>query len=216
MGKEVDSSALVDLNRILRLAGGQMSPGTELDDGRLDQVIDVIPVVRRGLALPSTTGLFYCYLTNIHDVADDEESIENPYEIQGSHVVAPYPAPVPEDKDFWLLGASVLPSSLSPAPSSALLFLDPIAAEQGWGADSNAAGVLSNNAQFIARWDSTLSESGFIFMVTEAGDPYVTINRRIRRGTSIRFASTSTAAGNVQCVMLCALFQIGIGQDIVI
>lgn len=185
---------------------------TELEDGILNQTIDVLPVIRRSLSLAETTGLFWCYMQNVHGAADDEASVQDPYAPVGA--IPPYPSIVPNDFDFYLLSAGVIRSAGAGGLTGAAVQLDPIAAQQGWGVDDTGGALVINSRQTVAFWDNIVTVAGIDFGENAAsGTTTIRVAQRIRRGTTIDFITTSAAAATFQLVMLCALMPVATGQD---
>ena len=75
-----------------------------VDDDSVSLVLPVVPnIARRSLASQPTGGWFTGLLENNHVSDDAIISTANVYNI-GDDAVAPWPAPVPNEFDVWLLG----------------------------------------------------------------------------------------------------------------
>lgn len=213
MPKKMNSDALWLLNRMLGLAGPDSGAQTELDSDRVDLVVDIGPVVRRSLALAGSDGIFWCYMENSHAAGDDEQSVADPYAPVGN--IAPYPNPVPNDLEFWLLSAGLRRSAGAGGLTDGALFIAPATTQQGWGVDDGGAAVVSSFATSVARFDAIIAEQS-AYGITEEGNPEVVIGRRLPRGTTLVFQSTSAAAADFQAVLMCALMPLGFGQDVLV
>jgi len=219
MSREIDSAALTELNRVLGIAGPG-SATTELDDGILNQVIDVAPIVRRSFTV-GNTGWFFFVMENVHSGADAELSSADPYGLVGGAVpgaIPPYTVPVPLNLDVWLLSVMCKRSSGAGALSGAMGLLLPLAVQQGWGIDDTGAPVVEQVTLPFAFWDSIeagTTAAGAIAK-TPAGEVIVKPNMRIPRGCQIRFASEAGAAAEFQMVGIIGLFPATLGQDVAV
>jgi len=215
VGHNVESNALDNLARVLGIAG--VTGTTILDSGNLSQVLEVTDIVRRSRTPGITTGWFYGLIRHVHAAAGLLNSTIDPYAPDGASQVAPFPRIVPPGFDVWLLNASVLRNSGAGTLDGAALFLDPSAAQQGWGIDDSGTAIVANDPYPLARWTSLDTSMAGIdpFGIAGDGGASVRINQRIARGTVIRFVSdVAAAAANVQCMMTMGLFVEGLGQDI--
>ena len=218
MVKIIDSQALGDLNKSLGLTG-KGAGETELLDGTVEQVIDIGATARRGGTLAGTQGIFRCVMRNIHAAAGDVFSSWQPYAAADPGIIAPFPSPLPDTFDFWLLGASIERISGSGVLNGAVLRLTNV--QQGFGIDSAAAAVVSTAVFHIAFWDSLVGTIDPPFGLTEGGQPYVNINMRIPRKGAIAspFLSWGTDSDNTatyDLLLLCGVFPVGLGQDVAV
>lgn len=105
MTQEVDSAALHRVAKTLQLS----TPGQEQTlfiDERLEQTLDVAPIIRRGLTLANTEGLYSGNLRNTHTgSAAVVVTTLDPWSLAGAET-PPFPAEIPTNLDLWLLGFS--------------------------------------------------------------------------------------------------------------
>lgn len=214
--QEVDSQALQLVSRALRLS----TPGaqrTDFTDEQLIQVLDVSALVRRGLALAETAGVFDAVLSNVHAAAGTLTSTVNPYQA-GAAAIAPFPAAVPDDMEAWLLGASCEQIGGSGTFKGAL-YLNPDDSSQGFGINDSGVPVVRSNAKPLAFWDSMVTASQTIGL--EGGQrAFQKIGLRLPRmrqaGSGLIWASVASAATTFDCQLWIGLFPIGMGQDIAV
>ena len=219
MAKVIDSQALEPVNKALGLAGSGDSQ-TELTDGIVDQVLDVRSIVRRGRTVAGTEGVFRCVLQTTHAGSDQQAIGLNPYNPNATSapnvVVAPYPDPVPDSFEIWLLGASVVRLS-GGGTLTAGLRLNNI--QQGWGIDELGDAVVSSENVIVAFWNAIQATTTQTFATTQVREPWKRLAMRIPRhgatpsGPLINFFSFVTAAAVIQCVMLIGVFPVALGQD---
>lgn len=219
MTKRVDSDALGPMLKSFGLAG-QGAEETILQDGVLDQVIDVAPIVRRGRTLASSGGIFRGLLRNIHPSTGTINSGISPYNATVAHVVAPYPGKIPDQFDVWLLGASMIRFSGSGDLTQAMLGLDNIA--QGFGRDDSNNPILGINEVLpLANWDG-LKTATTTYGVEQAREPWKPLKVRIPRlgaipsaPVNIVFRTVTPSAGGAtfDAVILMGVFPVSLGQD---
>jgi len=209
--KTVDSQALGILNKQLGITG-RGAQVTELLDGTLEQTFDTGPAVRRGRTLAATTGLVTGTLSNVHTVAETLTSSIEPYAVAVG-AIAPYPTPVPDTLDVWLLAATARQFS-GTGTFTGSLFLDYPNATQGWGINDSGAAVVRQDEHAIIVWDSILAV-GPQFALMENGQPWQRLGLRLPRGgTILRWRSISSAAATFDCQLLMGLFPVALGQDV--
>jgi len=215
LSKEVDSDALVEMKRVLGIAGPG-SGSTELEDGSIVQVIDVAPIVRRSRTLGGSTGIHYGILQNEHAASGALTATIDPYRPDGNRV-APYPLFVTRQLalDVWLLGASVLRQSGVAALNGATLTMTMAAELQAWGENDDGTQELSTGFLTLGIWDSFSTAPTVDTGLTEQGASWLPINMRVPRGAALAFTSDLDAAGDVHCQMLIGLFPTSLGQDAV-
>lgn len=213
MSKAVDSQALVGLNRILGLAGAG-STETFLEDGLLQQTYDVGDVVRRSRTQAGSAGWFYAMFKNTHAGAVGKQSTINPYATTVGQGLNSWQSPVEAGFDVWLMYATMQRAS-GGGLNAAVLMLVPSADMQCFGIDNVGSGVTSTTKMPVAFWDSVDSVTGEDFGLTESGEMVVNINKRIRRGTTITYATDSAATAVFSMTAVFGLFPAGMGQDIV-
>ncbi len=214
MVKRIDSDALELVNLALGLTGAG-APVTELQDGVVDQVIDVTPVARRSRTLRPNDGIFVGIMRNVHSGAGSLLGTSNPYEMGAALVISPYPSPVPKQFDLWLLGASVNFASGTGTFTGALTitYRSP---QQGWGETNGGAFVIASVEVPVAHWDTVVTEGAIVFAGL-SGDrgPHAHIGIRLPRhpDTAIRFRSTASAAATFDCQVVLGMFPASLGQD---
>jgi len=213
--RKIISDALDQMNRVLDLAGGRPASVTELEDGSVTQVVDINPIVRRSRTIGRTTGIFNCVLENVHGAgATSESSSIDPYNAGGLNVNG-YPQPVPDDMDVWVLRVSVFISVATGSNlTTADYFLRTAAEQQGLSSDDGGLAVsaaIKNLPRY--HWD-TVTTSGAVQNGISGAFCY-DVPERIRRGANFRFESVATNAVETQCVLVCGLFPIGLGQDVI-
>ena len=184
---------------------------TELEDDRVHQALDVVPIVRRGRTFASTQGIFTGLIRHVHTVADDMETAVTPYgAIVG--VISPYPDPVPDKFDIWLINA-VLRRTSGAGTLSALLTVQFFT--QGWGVNDSGAAVASQMDQPLAFWDAIATEDISFGLLAGGQGPIAHIGVRLPRdaNTTIRFRSTSSEAATFAVQLVLGLFPVSLGQD---
>lgn len=212
MSREIQSDALQSIGRVLDVPG--LSGTTVLDGGNLSQVLPVVEIIRRSRTPGISTGWFNCILLNSHAIAGEEQSDIDPYAVAGS-AFAPYPATVPAGFDFWLLRAAVRRTVGAGTLDGAILFVDPLASQQGWGQDDGGAQEANNLSIPVGLWTALNTSTTTSLGIAGDGSAMVTINQRIPPGSVIRFVSdVAGASADIICQMVCGLFVEGLGQDI--
>lgn len=199
------------MNRALGLTGAG-APITEMQDGHLEQVIDVAPIVRRGRTITVTGGIFTGILQNVHGAANTVTSQETPFDIAVGRI-SPFPTPLPRGFDLWLLAASVRRVSGTGAVSG-LLSMDPLGASQAFGINSAGVAVVAQSRFFLVAWEQLQSMPSDDVGLDFTGQSYVKIGTRLLRGCNLLFTTTSAAATTLRCELLLGLFPIALGQDI--
>jgi len=221
VAKRIISAALGEMNKILRLAGVSSSQETELLDDHVSQVVEILPVVRRSLTQGATEGYYHVVLENVHGAGATSEAAEiDPYNPGAVLNRAPYPATVERGWDFWLVGAMLRRAAGTAANfgEGLLQIVSPLR-NMAFGIDDSGVvpvGAGSNLQLAVARWDVLSTVAGTTGTgLTEAGDPWVHIGMRMRRGMLLNFRSNAINALTVDCVLIVGLFPTALGQDIV-
>lgn len=218
MAKQVTGDALDTLNRTLGLPGAGSAAVTELNDGQVDQTLDVAPFVRRGRTWADSEGIFRFVLENGHGGAGTLSTSIFPYApAVGS--VAPYPLQVPEGYDIWLLKAAVQVTTSFAGACDALLAMNNV--KMGIGEDDAGAAVTTNTVVPLALWLSPVSFAGVTFL-RNGSFYFEDIGVRVPRsqgatGNNVAITLQSTADGAVDatCTILAGIFPSGLGQDVV-
>lgn len=214
MTKTIDSDALELVNTALGLTGAG-APVTELQDGVVDQVIDVGRIARRSRTLRPNDGIFIGIMRNVHAGSGSLINTSDPYDLAPALVISPYPAPVPKQFDLWLLGASVTFVS-GTGTLTAALTMTYRAAQQGWGETNGNAFVIGSTEVPVAHWDSVITEGAIVFAGL-SGDrgPHAQIGMRLPRSvdTALRFRSTASAVASFDLQLVLGMFPASLGQD---
>jgi len=219
VAKLINSQALEPLNKVLGLAGSGDSQ-TELIDGTVDQVLDVAPVVRRGGTAAGTGGIFRIALRTVHGAANEKAVSFQPYQPGSVGVVAPYPNPVPDTFDFWILQASCERVSGAGDLVGAQIRLTQVI--QGFGLQDNATAFTSTAVMQLAAFGPVNASTDVeFFPVLGTGECVARIGLRVpRKGVIaspfIVFDAVSDGIVTIDCVMLCALFPLALGQDVAV
>lgn len=219
MSREIDSGALRLINRILGIKGVG-SAQTELIDGDVSQVIDIVPVVRRSKTLAGSTGWFYACMRNAHGAgASDLETRVNPYTTVAGRIPPWPPRPFPVGLDIWILGACLegIAGTVGNM-TDAILLINPGGGAQAWGEDDGGTNIIDGDILIpLARWDDLASVGGTDVGITEDGRVFAYIGQRLRPFDSVlSFRSTASNAVTVQCNLLLGLFPVGLGQDVTV
>lgn len=218
MAKIVSSQALEPANKALGIAGSGDSQ-TEFQDGTLDQVLDMSQIVRRGRTIAATEGIFRAILRTIHTDTECVATSWFPYTPGATGIIAPYPDPVPDTLDIWLLGASLERSSGAGNITNAVMKLTNIT--QGFGIDSLGVAVVDTTPFYIAFWD-TIEGSIAPGFGNVPGDNQVWDKpaggiRIPRKGVisspGIVFEACSNASVEIDCTILFGIFPVALGQD---
>lgn len=214
MVKKIDSQALAVLNKSMGLTGAG-SPQTELTDGIVDQVLSVGEIVRRSRTQAQTQGLYSAILQNVHTDSEVLTVQVNPYNV-GTGVIPPYPDPVPENFDVWLLGASVRRVSGASTLTGALFYQFP-SANQGWGVDDSGVAVVESAPMGLIHWDSLVTLNTTSGRLQGSRGLFQSLGLRMPRGASnngsIRFVSSSSVTATFDCQLILGVFPAALGQD---
>ena len=213
MVKRIDSQALGTLNKALGLTGAG-SPLTELADGVVDQVVSVNEIARRSRTLNQQFGgIFTAILRNNHAGIGSLTATLNPFDLPAALVFPPFPQPIPDTFDLWLLACNV--SIVGAGTHTSALFINFPAANMGFSI-TNAGGQVAAavTSQCVAFFDTVVTEN-VIFATTPQGLPQVLIGQRLPRDplTQLVFASTSSLAQTFDMRLMLGLFPVGLGQD---
>ena len=232
MTRTMNSQALVLLDQMLGLSGPGGEQYTTLDDGNVQQVIEISEIARRSLTPAGTAGIYSAICKNrAEGAAGLNDNVVDPYDLADSFTVDQdtnaWPTPVPRGFDVWLIDASVWtetnPSRVDwmeldlTVPSNHQAFF---VTRDSMGTPDQGTNDLTH--QGLVRWDTALDDdtvtgaATVIRWATENGTINASINKRIRRGTTINFKS-HTNAQYVDCYvgLTLGLFPEGLGQDVV-
>jgi len=211
--KLVDSDALGMVNRALGITGSGAAI-TEFPDGVLDQVLDVSALIRRGRTQGRTTGLYYGVLRNIHAVADNQANDINPFNLAAVGLFPPFPSPIPNRFDLWLLTATVQQAAGTGTLGAALHLVWPTT-QQAFGIDESGNAVTATPPITVAHWDALVTQTVEFGVLAGSEAPEAKINLRLPPSpdTRIIFQTTSSAAATFDCTLILGLFPVGLGQD---
>ena len=213
MVKRIDSQALGVANKALGLTGAG-APITELADGVVDQVLSVNEIARRSRTLNQQFGgLFGAVLRNNHGGAGTLTTSVNPFALPVGLVFPPFPTPIPDTFDLWLLTANI--GVVGAGTLTAALFINHPAPSIGFSSTNTSVQVAAAvTSQAVAFWDAVQDEN-VLFGVLESGQPTAFIGMRLPRDrlTQLVFASTASAAQTFDMRLGLGLFPVGLGQD---
>jgi len=210
--KKIDSDALGILTKALGLTGAG-SPITELEDGVVDQVLDVVPIVRRGRTQEPSSGIYTAIMQNVHGGATTLTTQVNPYAV-GTGVIPPYPDPLPPQFDLWILSATVRRQS-GAATVQASLHIQYGTRQQGWGVDDSGVAVAGSAPVPIAYWDALVSTQTTFALLNGANGPYAHRGIRVPRAPNLNleFTTVASAVGTFNCELVLGVFPVSLGQD---
>lgn len=213
MTKKIDSQALGTLNKALGLTGAG-SPITELADGVVDQVVSVNEIARRSRTLNQQFGgLFRAVLRNNHSGAGTLTTTVNPFALPVALVFSPFPTPIPDSFDLWLLTVDV--SVVGAGTLTAALFINHPAANTAFSSTNTGVQVgAAVTGQPVCFFDTVIDEN-VLFGIQESGEPTAYPGLRLPRDrlTQLVFASTASAAQTFDMRLGLGLFPVGLGQD---
>ena len=218
MAKIINSSALEPANKALGIAGSGDSQ-TELLDATVDQVLDVGQIARRGGTLAGTEGVFRVVLRTNHTDVETVATSFQPYS-PGTGVVAPYPDPVPDGFDIWLLATSLERVSGGGSISAAELRLTNV--QQGFGVDDAGVAVVSTSVFHLTFWDALEGGMSPAFgNIVNQAKSFQKVGIRIPRKGAIAspfivFSAASTGSVVIDALMLLGIFPVSLGQDIAV
>jgi len=220
---EIDSGALSEIRRTLNMAGTQASE-TELLDGLVSQTIDINGIVRRSLALAGTGGQSWGLLENVHGAGSSTLSNTiDPFN-PGDRHQAPFPPELNIQFELWVLNVSmVMVSGTASNFTQGILGHLAVPTQTSWARedDGTAPPIIAAGAFLdpLARFDSITDTHGSgqsaTAGLTEQGNVSVPVNKRIRRGTSLRWLTAATNAVSVCAVINLGVFPVTTGQDAV-
>ena len=232
MSRTMNSQALVLLDRMLGLSGPGGEQYTTLDDGNVQQVLEISEVARRSLTPAGSSGYYTFNMQSHHSAILLINQLQDPYNLSeeitlGVADINGWPVPVGRGFDIWLIGASIYTDKVADA-DWALLQLNVPSRYMALSSHQSNMAPPSQNANDTARiilgrwdtWEADDSESGVVAIhagLTENGSTYLPINQRLVRGTTIQLSTLATTyANNVRYYMdyILGIFPEGLGQDI--
>ena len=214
--RDIDSSALILLDRIMGLGSGGEQTAV-LDDGHVSQILDINEIARRSLTLADTAGIFLAYFENTHGAGNSQLSTASVYNPGTTVATGSYPSVVPAAYDVWLLGVGAGISSGTATNFAEGCFSMEAIGNFGLGVDQAGAFATPGSGAvdfIVARWDAQTSCGGIVFLINEEGQSFHPVARRIPRGGRLQFGSDSTGAVVVMAYALLGFFPSGLGQDV--
>ncbi len=206
MSQLVDSQALQRVSRTLQLA----TPGAQetlFIDERLEQTIDVAPIVRRGLTLAGTEGLYTANIRNTHSGAQGNVSTEiNPWAL-GGVARPPFPEVIPDNFDLWITG--FMAETVSGPAFFASAFFDLFVPTT-----HQAFGTISSNI-LLSAWTAEATLAGTTFLTLSAVELFTHAAVRVPRNATFRFHTRNNGANApvYQLNLMLGLFPSSLGQD---
>lgn len=196
---------------------GRGAPITELTDGIVDQSLDVGPIVRRGRTLAGNQGIFTAILQNEHTDAETVTNSIDPYKVPEVGRIAPYPSPMPDLFDVWLLQAACRRVSGS-STLSAVLQYTYSPSNQGWGVVDDGTAIVASPAVNLVKWEgpSTVGSGNAFGTIADLEQPLALFRPfRLPRGVDgpLTFISVSSLTAVFQCMMVLGVFPVALGQD---
>lgn len=210
--KSVNSSALELLRKAYGLAGVG-SGETELDDGRLDQVVDVNPIARRSMSDAGTSGIYQglCVMT-MPAGASSNSAWLGPYAV-GTSNLPPYTNPILDRLDVWCIGVGcALTSGTASNFSEAAIGIYTPPDHVGFAINNTAVPISpAGSKYYLARWDN-MEASGI--GTQENGQSWQPVGKRMRRGELFMFDCSATNAVVVELTVQLAVQPVALGQDV--
>jgi len=212
--REVDSSALRLVAQALGIGNPHTVVGEVLfDDGVLQQVLNVMPLVRRAGTLAPTTGIYASDFDQAHVAAGALLTTFDPY--APASPGAGWPSPVPLGFDAWLLSvqlAAVVGDHSTTNASRATILIPGTHRAFGDAAPTNYSCEYSAHlGEIIVGGAGTSCYIGIV------GSGLVTQRRAVRipRGATIQLQSISAAVGAATMTwqLFWGLFPSALGQD---
>jgi len=184
---------------------------TEFPDGVCDQVVDVVPIIRRGRTPANTEGIFTARLVNTHAAADSQAQTVDPYNlVLGTSSFNGYPGPMPQGFDVWLLSVNAVASvaGLISTTAPSVLFMQYLATQTGFG-------TVAVVARHVVAYASQIAISGGpnVLIGFGTGTLQQRLGIRIPRGTVLGWNTTSLIAGTLTANLTIGVFPAGLGQD---
>lgn len=205
--RRVDSQALEGVAKALDLAG-QGSEETFFADGELVQTFDTVASVRRGQTLADTEGIFTGSLIVTTVGAENVSNDIDPYNLVSTvDAIPPYPGPVPDHLDVWLLPPINIFSVAGVIDNGWFGFRPNRAISFGTLGTANIP-IFSYDGEVIIGADRWGVVDGQDSKIAWTGAPI-----RIPRGWLLRHVATTLIAGSVTARFPIGIFPAGLGQD---
>lgn len=209
--RPVDTDALGQIAKVLGIGNPATATSpVDFDDAVLQQVVDVLPTVRRARTIPGTGGLFHGQVSQVHAGAGSLLSQVDPYELSATSLTAEggYPDPVPDDFDVWLLGAV---GSAAVGVINTNLFSNCLINLPNTGSAFGSSG--GTIPYFMGDTEAPIS-AAVAFIANSASPDMRQPAFRLTRGTVLDLNSHAGAAGTVFWTIFLGLFPAGLGQDL--
>ena len=218
---QIDTNALSGVSPALGV--GNPSSATvpvEFDDANLQQVLDVGGLVSRARAPYPSSGIFAASIYHEHTGSNMLTTTVNPYKISdtaGFTTQSPWPDPVPEDMDVWLLGCSGFAENDNVSAASVQIICPK--ASVAW---TNHGPPFFGESPMYCMWDDSQSKgdgerpmtSGSSSSTRFPTEVYINVPMRLRRDSSIRWRTDANSVnGYMVLAMRLGLFPAGFGQD---
>jgi len=211
--KFVDSLALGEVDKALGLAG----PGaqaTELDDGLINQVLEVANLVSRART-PISHGIKWAIIQNTHALAGDQVTAWDPYfRTTAPNTELNWPVPVPKGFDIWFLGATARVISGGGFSNGYLGIVGDFVGDGAYALGHAGAPTTDTIRYALQNWDSQSIIAGQTFARFD-GRVWAYGQRPVRliRDATMEWRTASTAAGTYQANIMLALVPTGLPQD---
>lgn len=210
--KEIVSGGLNTLSRLLGLTYGG-SQTVRIDDGMIQQVIDMRNIIGRGRAV-GPAGIGRIVMESEHLIGQNLTQVLDPYDPE--FVIAPWPGNVSIDYDVYLVACSLAreAGTASNMTGAALILQESVlpGPSQNNTSAGGAVALDQEEAEYgLAYWDGTES---FDQYRDPTGVALVPLGIRIPRGATLSFRVSSTAAVTVKCSIICAVIPQGSRQDV--
>lgn len=218
--KKLDSRVLSYVNRVLGISGGA-GAAVDVDDGNLQQVFDVGPLIRRG-RVPAS-GIFSTAILNTHSAAAASFASGTiaPYDKAGSL----WPNGVPLDFDVWLIAFTAQLGAVGGNFTAGRLQVN-FPAGQGLNiaapvtqvsATSAAVAATSQLSIILAEYNAELSLGANLgtTLTAPANSLRAVIPMRLPRDCTIQWSTQTSALGasTYRMEMVLGLAAAGLGQD---
>lgn len=215
--KQVDSVALGLVDKALGLAGTG-SQVTDLEDGIVNQVLEISVLAARARSQLGPEGAKICILETVHGAANNQVAAVDPYFIGSTPgSIFNWPVPVPLGLDVWLHAISGLEVTGGSNFSSGYVgIVGDQAGDGGWGTNQAGAAVTAVPMRIpIIAWGD-IGEFGNIQFMENIlnGELSILPGIRIPRGMTVEFRTTSANVMTMQALLLMSLVPVGLAQSV--
>lgn len=228
MSRTMNSQALALLDRILGLSGPGGEQYTTLDDGNVQQTIDIQAIARRSLSVGDGGGIYTYELENVHTAAGQAGNQVDPYNFGNNLTVSfntnAWPVPVPRGLDVWLIGTTMATNNDANLDWGQVMLILPAinTALVSKTTDGGAESQIARDQTYlnVCRYD-VLKAGDFIpgavnryAWETTQGQMYVPLGMRLTRGTTIDYVTLASGGTTAYLTLIMGIFPEGLGQDI--